>query len=419
MNILLVGGRGFIGGHLLPALLACGHSVIATSRTPSSSSRWQVLDLARLASEPEHFHWPADLDLLINAAGVLSPDAHALDAVQNQGACLLFEQAATRGIKVLQISALGAGQHADIAFLTSKHQADQHLLNLDVPAVVLRPSLVIGPGGTSSRWLCCLSVLPLAPLLSTRARLQPLHIDDLVAAVVGLVARWPGESMVLPLVGPQLMTQPQLLNVLRAAQGWGPAHYFQLADGVARLGARLGQWLGWQVLNQQVLALSQRDNLADPEPLQMVTGVQPVPLASRLAGWPDPLLSAALCLRPALLLVLFLVWFGTALVCLGPGSGWGLRIMAEAGVHGGVASVAVISGALLDGALGLGLLVRRWRRPVLAAQLALMAGYTLLISVLLPHYWYDPYMAVGKNLMLMLVTVFLLRVEPRRSRGAR
>lgn len=419
MNILLVGGRGFVGGHLLPALRACGHSVIATSRTPNSSSGWHVLDLARLAREPAHFHWPADLDLVINAAGVLSPDASALDAVQNLGACVLFEQAAARGIKVLQISALGAGQHADIAFLASKHRADQHLLNLDVPAVVLRPSLVIGPGGTSSRWLCCLSVLPLAPLLATRARLQPLHVDDLVASVLGLVARWPAESMVLPLVGPQPMTQPELLTILRAAQGWGPARYFQLPHFLARQGARVGQWLGWQALNQQVLALTHRDNLADPEPLHRVSGVQPVPLASRLSGWPAPLLSAALCLRPALLLVLFWVWLGTAVVCLGPGYDWGLRIMAEAGVHGGLANVAVIGGALLDGVLGLGLLVRRWRSPVMAVQLGLMAGYTLLISWLLPHYWFDPYMAVGKNLMLMLVTLFLLRVEPRRSRGLR
>lgn len=115
-----------------------------------------------------------------------------------------------------------------------------------------------------------------------------------------------------------------------------------------------------------------------------------------------------------MLAVLALIWLGTAVVCLGPGYDWGLRIMAEAGVHGAWAKLAVVSGALCDGALGVGMLLKRWRRQALLLQLSLMVGYTLCISFILPHYWFDPYAAVAKNLVLIVATLWLLWTEPRR-----
>ena len=66
------------------------------------------------------------------------------------------------------------------------------------------------------------------------------------------------------------------------------------------------------------------------------------------------------------------------------------------------------------GLLGLALLVARWRREALMLQLLLMAGYTVCISVVLPHYWFDPYAAVAKNLVLMVATLWLFWTEPRR-----
>lgn len=107
-------------------------------------------------------------------------------------------------------------------------------------------------------------------------------------------------------------------------------------------------------------------------------------------------------------------WLGTAFVCLWPGFDWGLRILAEAGITGRLAQTMVVGGALCDGVLGVGMLSARWRRPVLLAQLCLMAGYTVIVSLILRHYWFDPFAAVAKNLVLMVSTLWLFRTEPRR-----
>lgn len=416
MNILLVGATGFVGRHLLRALQQAGHCVVATCREPRSQDwpgvQWRSLDLGLLATDPEAFNFPESVDVLINAAGLLSVDAAELSRVQDRGTCALFDLAARRGVRVLQVSALGASAHSDVPFLASKGAADDYLLGLGIDAVVLRPSLVVGEGGASSAWLAALSPWPLIPLLDLKAHLQPVHIDDVVGAVLALLRRWPAESMVLPLVGPEPMRLSQVIDHLRAAQGWGPGRYVQAP--LLKLSGWMGDRLGWRALNRQSITLAQQDNVADPEVLASVCGYSAAPLSSRLQGWPTAAVSSQLTIRPLMLAVLVLIWLGTAAVCLGPGYDWGLRIMAQAGVHGAWATLAVIGGALCDALLGLGLLVRRWRRPALMLQLLLMTGYTLCISVILPHYWFDPYAAVAKNLVLMVATLWLFWTEPRR-----
>ncbi|MFX5808995.1 NAD-dependent epimerase/dehydratase family protein, partial [Acinetobacter baumannii] len=84
-RILLVGAGGFVGRHLLPALLAAGHELLLTARRPPVDApagvRWLALDLERLAERPDSFAWPAGVDLLINAAGTMSLDEASMARV--------------------------------------------------------------------------------------------------------------------------------------------------------------------------------------------------------------------------------------------------------------------------------------------------------------------------------------------------
>ncbi|HLL18449.1 MAG TPA: DoxX-like family protein, partial [Rubrivivax sp.] len=54
----------------------------------------------------------------------------------------------------------------------------------------------------------------------------------------------------------------------------------------------------------------------------------------------------------------------------------------------------------------------RWRRWVWLAQLALIAGYTAIITIFLPEYWLHPYGPISKNLPIMAAIALLWWLEP-------
>jgi hypothetical protein len=93
--------------------------------------------------------------------------------------------------------------------------------------------------------------------------------------------------------------------------------------------------------------------------------------------------------------------------------------LARVGLHGALATVALYGAAGLDLALGLLTLgaPAGWRPRVWLAQLLLVAGYTLLITVFLPDYWLHPYGPISKNLPIAAAIGLLWALEPRR--GAR
>ena len=68
MQILITGGTGLIGRHLIPCLLELGHQIIVVTRTPDKAR--QILDsrvtLWKGLEERQHLN---DIDAVINLAG--------------------------------------------------------------------------------------------------------------------------------------------------------------------------------------------------------------------------------------------------------------------------------------------------------------------------------------------------------------
>jgi len=94
-----------------------------------------------------------------------------------------------------------------------------------------------------------------------------------------------------------------------------------------------------------------------------------------------------------------------------------LALLAALGVHGTFADVLLYGAAGLDLALGLALLIGPRRRWLWGAQAALIAGYTVLISVWLPAFWLHPFGPILKNLPLLAAIAMLwaLEEDPRWS----
>ena len=95
-----------------------------------------------------------------------------------------------------------------------------------------------------------------------------------------------------------------------------------------------------------------------------------------------------------------------------------LALLARVGLQGTAALVALYGAALVDLVLGVltFALPARHRGRLWAAQLLLIAGYTLLITVFLPEQWLHPYGPVSKNLPIAAAIALLWAAEARGRR---
>jgi len=427
MRVLLTGASGFIGSRLAAALADGGHEVLCAVRDVRSAERRQPryrYVAADFARDHDAAVWRPRLDgvdLVINAVGILRESREQrFEAIHVRAPQALFAACVAAGVpRVLQLSALGADEQARSRYHLSKRAADTALRALPLSGLIVQPSLVYGPGGSSARLFTGLASLPLIPLPGRgEQRVQPIHVDDLIAALLRLIEQRAAGSRRIALVGPQALSLRALLATLRTALGLGRAHFLPLPLPLVRLGAGLGRLLPASLLDAETLAMLERGNTADASDTARLLGRPPRAVAAFIAPHEMEAARAAALLNwalPLLRLSVALVWIGTAIVSFGlyPAS-QSYALLARTGLHGALASVALYGAATLDLLLGLATLAPRRPPGLWLAQIALILGYTALITWKLPEYWLHPYGPILKNLPLLAALLLLQAAERAR-----
>ncbi|HEY1147759.1 MAG TPA: SDR family oxidoreductase [Pseudoduganella sp.] len=419
MLVLLTGATGFIGSHLAAALLAQGHRVLAAGRKPCANPRIGFV-LADLAHDTEKSQWLARLsgvDVVVNTVGIFREShGQTFAALHSAGPRALFAACADAGVQfVVQVSALGADEDARTAYHRSKKEADDFLATLPLPSCIVMPSLVYGPNGASARLFRTVATMPFVLRFgSAPQQVQPVHIDDVVAALAALVAEAPACAR-LPLVGPRAMEFTDYLAALRSAMGLGRLRVLRLPEWLARLAALLAARLPGSPLSPDALDMLARGNTADPRPLTVLLGRAPRDVASfirhprterRVAqlGWLLPMLRASIAI----------VWIWTAIVSafIYPAAD-SYALLTRSGMPAAMAPLLLYGASALDLAFGLGTLAlpRRQRRWLWLAQLALIGFYSVLIAFKLPEFLYHPYGPLSKNLPMMAAIWLLYELE--------
>jgi uncharacterized protein YbjT (DUF2867 family) len=423
--VLLTGASGFIGRGLAQALAGAGHEVVHAVRDPAVASacdptpRYVAANFTRDFEVSDWLPRLTCVDVVVNAVGILRErGSQTFEAIHLRAPRALFAACRVANVKVIQISALGADANAMSRYHKSKRTADEALFELCDAAVVVQPSLVYGPSGTSARLFTRLASLPLIPLPDGgEQRVQPIHIDDLVSALVALVEKDLYRKRRIPLVGPQPVTLREFVSGLRQGMGLDAGVFMPVPASVMNLAARLGERLPASLLDRESLQMLRRGNTADAEATRELLGRAPRPISAFITphdadsvrvqaqlGW----------LLPMLRMTIAFVWIFTGIVSLGVyPADQSYALLARVGLTGWTASVALYGAALLDIALGIAIFIVRRRRFLWIAQAALILAYTVIITVKLPEFWLHPYGPILKNLPMLAVIWLLYELEKR------
>jgi len=250
-NIVILGGTGFIGSHLVPRLQAEGHSITVLSRNREKHRELGVLPRVRVVSadvlDGDQLRRHLDgADAAINLIGILnergSDGSGFRKAHVEVTETLIAACQAARVPRLLQMSALRAGE-GESHYLRTRGEAEARVKSSRLAWTIFRPSVVFGPGdGLFYRFASLLRMTPVLPLARADAKFTPVYVGDVAQAFTRAIAHPLAAGRTYELFGPDVIT-------LRAIVEWtaeliGKRRWIiALPDFLGQLQAAVGEWL--------------------------------------------------------------------------------------------------------------------------------------------------------------------------------
>ncbi len=231
MQILLTGGRGFIGLAAAHALRSRGHIVRLLSSTQAGTAhgfpvvRGDVRDPASLRPAAEGVE-AAVLAHQFPGFPVERPrERQTFQAVDADGTKNVLSALRAYGdlqhVVYLSGAAVGeqfAGQHPGI---DAKLAAEEHVQTSGVPWTILRASIVYGPGDHYFSALAKLiKYAPAVPVLGNGRPLSaPIHVQDLAATVAACFENPAAQNALWDACGPNILSTNATLVLLMQVLG--------------------------------------------------------------------------------------------------------------------------------------------------------------------------------------------------------
>jgi uncharacterized protein YbjT (DUF2867 family) len=299
MRVLVLGGNGFIGQHVVQALLARGHGVAIGGRRGRSKHAACPAAAARLDRLTEPGAWASvvdGFDAVINCVGILRERGReTYERVHCQAPAALAQACERAGVRFIHVSALGLHADARSRFIRSKLQGEAAVRASGGDWSIVRPSLLDGEGGFGARWLRALARLPVhcTPAVA-QGRIAALDVRDLGEAIAVLCERsGAGAWREVELGGIEHFTMAQLLAALRRRHTARPARSLAVPQWLARPASHLCDLLHWSPYSFGHLELMRQDNLPGLNRLPALLGraPRPVGIGTRPAAEPVPAFS--------------------------------------------------------------------------------------------------------------------------------
>lgn len=284
LRILVLGGTGFVGRHVVANLVAAGHRVVVPTRSRERGKHLLLLPTVELVEtdvhDPAHLaDLAAGIDAVVNLVGILHEGSRAtFERAHVELARNVVETCRRAGVqRLVHMSALGASRDAPSRYLRSKGQAQEIVESSDRAWTIFRPSVIFGRGDSFvGLFAKLLRWMPVVLLAAPEAKFQPVHVNDVARCIAASVADRRTHAQAYELCGPKVYTLRQIVawvaettGHVRPIIGLGPA--------LSRAQAALLELSPVKLLTRDNLA-SMRVDATCAAPFPAIFGVEPASL---------------------------------------------------------------------------------------------------------------------------------------------
>lgn len=223
-QLVVLGGTGFVGSHLLPRLHKDGHGMLVLSRNRETARSLSVLPGVRIQSADVYD--PAVLaaqfagaDAIIDLVGILNErgfDGSGFRRAHVEFTAQVIEAMKRAGVtRLIKMSSLKAGQ-GESHYLKTRGEAEALVKSSGLAWTILQPSVIFGAGdGLYTRFAGLLKLAPMLPIGRASARLQPVFVGDVCHAVARALDDPHTATRTYELYGPEVYTLRQIVEQTR------------------------------------------------------------------------------------------------------------------------------------------------------------------------------------------------------------
>ncbi|MFN2389056.1 MAG: NAD(P)H-binding protein [Actinomycetota bacterium] len=300
MKVVVAGGTGFIGRHIVGELLAAGHDVDVLTRDPARVTAIPGLGDARGLRgdvlDPESLRGTLDgADTVVTA---LAFPNYPMEQPRKGRTFHRYEVGATRDLlaeargagvrRFLYVSGAGASPTSPWSWYRAKGLAEQAIGRSGIDHCLLRPSWAYGPGDKALNKFVAISrispVVPMPAPVGRPQRVQPVYVGDIAVAVRRILETEAAWNKTLEIGSRAVWTMRDVVAAVCRTLGKRrvivpvPAPLVKLATAPLLL-------LPSPPLSPGAVDFATQDGLVDASELEMLLGLQPLELTEGLARY--------------------------------------------------------------------------------------------------------------------------------------
>lgn len=230
--VLVTGGTGFIGSHIVKKLIGRGHQVVIMSRDPNRTAgrvpegvqvrQGDIRDRASLERAMVGVQAVVCAVQFPNHPVENPAKGHTYLAVDGEGTERQVAAAVAAGVKrFIYLSGAGTRPGQRAPWFLAKLRAEKAVRESGIPYTIFRPSWVYGPEDRSlNKFVAFARFLPFIPVIGNgQTRIQPVYVEDLAEAVAISVDLPRSVNRAYELGGPQTLTMDEIIRTMLRVMG--------------------------------------------------------------------------------------------------------------------------------------------------------------------------------------------------------
>ena len=226
--ILVTGGNGFVGRHVVHALRGAGRPVRCLVRSRPKAARLEALGCELVdgdMTDPASIRRAVEgIDVVVHLVAIRQGRPEQFQRIMVGGTRSLLELAKESGVKrLVHMSALGTTEETKglVPYYGAKWQQEQDVQGSGIPYVMFRPSFIFGrDGGILPTFRRLAKLAPVTPIIgSGEQRIQPIWVDDVAARFEQAIDLEAATNRTFELGGPDVVTWNEFWAKLKRTLG--------------------------------------------------------------------------------------------------------------------------------------------------------------------------------------------------------